>query len=330
MARRATLDRGVPADPGDEALLADSAPAQSTRPASRPRRGAGGRWLIWAARAVVWIVLLLIGYRGVTAIVTGRSAPAPATGSSAPPAGAFPTTLAEAYALQFGNVYLNFSPSTATRRASLLTTFMPTDTDAQLGWNGAGTQTLSSEEVASVQVHGAHTAVVTLLALINRDQLIELGVPVYADGGRIVVTGEPALLPPPARAVPPQNVTGNTDPTAVAELQAQLPAFFRAYASGGQATLNRFLTSGSPVTGLGSAFTLGSVESVTAPFGGATRDITVVVVWQANSGATGTIPPATAAAPASLEMTYRMTVVRQGTNWYVQSIGTSAQSPGPP
>src|SRR5262245_14960491 len=41
------------------------------------RRGAGGRWLVWVLRAVVWLVLLLIGYRGVDAIVTsyeGRSA----------------------------------------------------------------------------------------------------------------------------------------------------------------------------------------------------------------------------------------------------------------
>jgi len=279
---------------------------------------------------VAWIVLLVIGYRGVTAIIAGTPASSPRTGSSASPASTFPTTLAGAYALQFGNVYLNFSPGTADRRANLLTNFLPSGTDPQLGWNGAGTQTLDSEQVASVQVHGAHTAVVTLLALINKDQLIELGVPIYSAGGRIVVTGEPALLPAPAQAVPPQSVTGNTDPTAVAALQTQLQAFFRAYASGAQATLNRFLTAGAQVTGLGGEFTLGSVQSVTAPFGGATRDITVVVVWHVNSSSAGTSPPATAAAPASLETTYRMTVVRQGTNWYVQSIGTSAESPGPP
>ncbi|HEY5360201.1 MAG TPA: conjugal transfer protein [Streptosporangiaceae bacterium] len=329
MARRATLDRGVPTDADDEALLADSAPSRARRPAARPRRGAGGRWLIYAARAVVWIVLLLIGYRGVTAIITGRTASSTPTPSAASSGPAFPATLAEAYALQFGSVYLNFSPGTAARRASLLATFMPAGASAQLGWNGAGTQSLESEQVASVRVQGAHTAVVTLLALINKTQLIELGVPVYTSGGRIVVTGEPALLPPPARAVPPQTVAGSTDPAAVAALQAQLPAFFRAYASG-QDTLNRFLMPGAQVTGLGGAFTLGSVESVTAPFGGATRDITVMVIWHANSTAAGTSLPATAAAPASLEMTYRMVVVRQGTNWYVQSIGTSALAPGPP
>jgi hypothetical protein len=331
MVRRATLDRGGSrAADDDEALLADSAPTQARRSAAKPRRGAGGRWLVWVLRGVAWVVLLLIGYRGVTAIITGAPASSPAAGPSASTGSAFPTTLAEAYALQFGNVYLNFGPSTATRRSSLLSNFLPAGTDTQLGWNGAGTQTLDSEQVVSVQVQGAHTAVVTLLALIDKDQLIELGVPIYSVGGRIVVTGEPALLPAPARAVPPQGVASSSDQTAVTELQAQLPAFFRAYASGGEATLNRFVTPGAQVTGLNGAFTLGSVESVTAPFGGATRDITVIVVWHANSSPAGTSPAATAAAPASLETTYRMTVVRQGTNWYVQFIGTSAQSPGPP
>jgi hypothetical protein len=281
-------------------------------------------------RGVAWVVLLLIGYRGVTAIITGPTTVSPAAGPSASPPSKFPATLAEAYALQFGNVYLNFSPGTAARRSSLLAAFVPSGSDSQLGWNGAGTERLQSEQVASIQVHGAHTAIVTLLALVNKDQLIELGVPVYAGAGKMVVYGEPALLPAPARATPPQSVAGNTDQATVTALLAQLPPFFRAYASGGQATLSRFLTSGAHVTGLGGAVTLGSVQSVTAPYGGATRDITVVVVWHFNSSSGASSGPAVTTAPASMEMTYRMTVVRQGSSWYVQSIGASAQSPGPP
>jgi hypothetical protein len=330
MVRRATLDRGVPRAADDEALLADPAPTRARRSAAKPRRGAGGRWVIWVLRGVAWIVLLLIGYRGVAAIVTGSSGTTPA---AKPPAGAsstFPQTLAGAYALQFGYVYLNFSPAGNTRRSDLLANFMPAGSDAQLGWNGAGTETLQSEQVASVQVLGAHTAIVTLLALVNKGQLIELGVPIYTANGAMVVSGEPALLPAPRRAVPPQAVAGNSDQSAVTELTTQLAPFFRAYASGGQATLSRFLTSGAQVTGLGGAVTLGSIQSVTAPFGGATRNITVVVVWHVSSGSAGASAPSVATAPANLEMTYRMTVVRQGTSWYVQSIGTSTQSSGPP
>jgi len=330
MVRRATLDRGVPRAADDEALLADPAPTRARRSAAKPRRGAGGRWVIWVLRGVAWIVLLLIGYRGVAAIVTGTPATSPSAGPSASVSSAFPQTLAGAYALQFGDAYLNFSPGSAIQRSDLLATFMPTGTDAELGWNGAGTQTLQSEQVASIQVLGAHTAIVTLLALVNKSQLIELGVPLYSANGKMVVSGEPALLPAPARAVPPQAVAESSDPVAVTQLMTQLPPFFRAYASGGQATLSRFLTSGAQVTGLGGAVALKSVQSVTAPLGGATRNITVVVVWHVSSSSAGASLPAVATAPASLEMTYRMTVVRQGTSWYVQSIGTSTQSPGPP
>jgi hypothetical protein len=331
MVRRATLDRGMPRAPDDEALLADPAPKRARRSAAKSRRGAGGRLVIWVLRGVAWLVLLLIGYRGVAAIVMGTPATSPAAGPSASPTSTFPETLAEAYALQFGNVYLNFSPAQATRRSELLASFLPSGTDAQLGWNGAGTQTVENEQVASIKVQGPHHAVVTLLALVDNNHLIELGVPIYAaDGGRMVVSGEPALLPAPRRAVAPESVGGNSDQVAVAALNTQLPPFFRAYADGGQATLDRFLTSGAQVTGLGGAVTYGSIQSITVPFGGATREITVVVVWHVNSSADGASSPPVATAPASLETTYRMTVVRQGTSWYVQSIGTSTQSSGPP
>src|SRR6185437_9429630 len=74
-------------------------------------RGAGGRWLVWVLRAVVWVVLLLIGYRGIAAIVTsyeGRPGSAGGAGAAGAgqSAGGFPVTLASAFALEFGQVYL--------------------------------------------------------------------------------------------------------------------------------------------------------------------------------------------------------------------------------
>src|ERR1700744_2864138 len=96
------------------------------RPGGRPRRswnGGGGRWLVWTVRAVIWAVLLIIGYRGIMAIVLNET-PASRSGSSSGTSSAgsadnsFPTTLAEAYALQFGSVYLNFSTATAEQRSS--------------------------------------------------------------------------------------------------------------------------------------------------------------------------------------------------------------------
>jgi hypothetical protein len=285
---------------------------------------------------VVWAVLLVIGYRGVLAIVQGSTSPgASAPAPAASPASTFPATQAEAYALQFGSAYLNFSPATAASRAGLLAAMLPAGVDPQLGWNGVGTQTLQSEQVAAISVHDAHQATVTLLAEINGSQAIELGVPVYTANGRFVVTGEPALLPVPKPAAAPTAGNQSVDPTAVSALQAQLPAFFRAYASGGQATLSRFLVQGAQVTGLGGAVTYNQLVSVTAPPGGTTRKITAVVSWSVPSSTETTTSgthkhPTTSVSTASLEMTYTMTVVEQGGTWYVQSIGSSAQFPGPP
>ena len=52
--------------------------ARSRAGRSAQWRGAGGRWMVWAFRAVVWAVLLIVGYRGVTGIVAGP----PRTGSA--------------------------------------------------------------------------------------------------------------------------------------------------------------------------------------------------------------------------------------------------------
>lgn len=331
MVRRAILDRDeLPAD--EDLILPDDLPAVDPEPKrGQPGRGAGGRWLIWVGRAIVWAVLLLVGYRGVLAIVHGETTtsartPAPPATASAKPT-TFPVSLAEAYALQFGSAYLNFSPATAATRARELSRFIaPSGTDPQLGWNGAGTQRLLSEQVAGIDVTGKHTAVVTLLATLDGGRMIELGVPVYVARGAMSVSGAPALLPPPARAVPPAN-TPNPDQATQNALQRQLPAFFQAYASGDPTTLARFVAPGGHVRGLGGEVTFGGIDAVFAPHGGATRTVTATVTWQlpaskANSGGVG----------AALQVTYQLTVVRQGGSWDIRAIGAldGPQSPGPP
>src|SRR5437764_9692213 len=144
MVRRSTVDRSpqpsvhddADFDPGARNVVPEGGMRQ--RPAGT-WRGAGGRWLVWAFRVVVWAVLLIIGYRGVTAIVLNetpggsRAAPAPSQGTG------FPAMAAGAYAMAFAQVYLNANPASAAQRASELSQFLPPGTDPQLGWNGQGT-----------------------------------------------------------------------------------------------------------------------------------------------------------------------------------------------
>ena len=343
MARRALLDRGDELT-GDEALPRESLPDRSALSAGRPNsavsaqaaghwRGAGGRWLIWAGRVVVWAVILLVGYRGVLAIVGDRGSGSTVSASDPKVAATqFPVTSAEAYALEFGNVYLNYSPATAAARSAALAVFLPPGADTQLGWNGAGTQRLLDEQVAGIAVHGGHAAVVTVLAQLADGSLVELGVPIYASGGGMSVSGEPALLPGPAMAVAKPAAQAGGDQATAAALQSQLAGFFQAYASGDQATLARFLTPGAQVTGLAGAVRLGSIDAVQAPAGGSVRTILVTVSWLLPSQPQPRSAGATASAPAGLQMTYAMTVVRRDGSWDVRSIGAATQplAQGPP
>lgn len=309
----------------DDPELDISAPEQPAAGRSRSRawNGAGGRWLVWALRAVVWAVLLIIGYRGVTAIMLNET-PARTSGAPSAPAGGgtasrFPVTLAEAYAMQFGSVYLNFSPAIAGQRAQELAGYLPgnvTSADPQLGWNGQGSLRLDSEQVAGISVQDASHAVVRLLANVN-GRLMELGVPLYASGGALVVSGEPAWLPAPATASPPLAPAGNSsDQAAQNALMAQLPAFFQAYANGNSATLNRFLAPGAAISGLNGAVSYAGISSLYVPPGGSTRHITATVAWRLGGQA---------GSAGKLEMTYGMTVDEQSGRWYVQDMQASTQ-----
>jgi Conjugative transposon protein TcpC len=319
----ASLDSGTQSpDYGDESPDMAGRAGLAEKP---PWSGSGGRWLIWPMRVVLWAAILIIGYRGVMAIFLNE-APSATNGTAAtpaPPASSFPVSLGSAYALQFGQVYLNFSPANASERARELAAFIPANVRAlqpEFGWNGAGTLTLDSEQVAGIDVRDAHTAVVTLLATVN-GRLMELGVPLYASGGGIVVSGEPAWLPAPPAASVPNTPVATSDPAAQSALSSQLPDFFRAYASGDQATLNRFLAPGASVSGLGGAVSFGSIASLAVPRGGATRDITVTVNW--------VLPGQVNQAAPQLAATYDMSVVeQQGGRWYVREIRASTQPMG--
>lgn len=301
----------------DELTDAPDSPA-----GKRQWNGGGGRWMVWPMRVLLWAALLVVAYRGVTAIALDE-VPAKDTGSAATVTNGndgFPVTLADAYTLQFAQVYLNFSPNQQSQRAQQLAQFIPSDASSnnpEFGWNGSGTLRLGSANVASVDVRNASTAVVTVLATVN-GELMELGVPIYASGGGIVVSGQPAWLPAPSTIQPASQQQASPDLSAQNALMSQLPAFFQAYASGDTATLNRFLASGVTLNGLGGAVTFGSITSIYAPQGGATRDITVTVTWQ--------VPDA---AGAELSATYDMSVVdQQSGKWYVREINASTQSTG--
>src|SRR5262249_33594519 len=265
----------------------------------------------------------------VMAIVLNETPPAnsnPAPSASAAPA--FPAEEASAYALQFGQVYLNASPATASQRASDLASFLPPGaTDPQLGWNGGGSLKLPSEQVARVRGAERRPHVVTPPAR-GDGRLVTLAVAVQAAaGGWPPSRGRPwRAARKPATPPAPQEV--NSDAATQSVMTRQLPAFFAAYASGDQSTLGRFLAQGTTVTGLGGSVVFRSVTGVTVPAGGNVRHIVATVVWQI-PGQPGKASR-TENTAANLEMTYALTIVQQHGTWYVQSIAPSIQAGGQP
>jgi hypothetical protein len=291
-------------------------------------RGAGGRWLLWPLRAVLWTVLLVIAFRGITAIIFSSS-PAPAGGTRTGTGGEFPVSLAEAYATEFGRVYLGLSPQSLAQREQALAAFVPASLSAanpSLGWNGIGRLNLQSVQVAGVKVQDRQHAVVTLLALLG-GQLMELGVPIAATGSGLAVSGEPAWLAAPPQAPPPPAPRGS-DRVAQSQLMNELPTFFQAYASGDSGALNRFLARGVSVAGLGGAVTFDQISALHVPPGGTTRQITVTVIWQL-SEPPGSVTAGNQGVTTELEMSYGMSVVDlQGGKWYVKGIGASSETVG--
>ena len=332
--RPRVLDTGLALDSELDPLLTDMQADGSL--AARPGiggswRGAGGRWLLWPLRVVLWTALAVVAFRGITAIISGSS-PAPAGGTGpANATGKFPVSLAEAYAAEFGRVYLGFSPQSLGQREQALASFVPPAVSAvnpSLGWNGIGQLNLQSLQVAGIRVQDPRRAVVTLLALLN-GQLMELGVPVAATGSGLVVSGEPAWLPAPPRISPPPAPRGS-DRVAQSQLMSELPAFFQAYASGDGRALNRFLAHGASVAGLSGAVTFDSIGALHVPPGGASRQITVTVIWQVPvTEQPGSTAGNLGGMTSKLEMTYGMSVVDlQGGKWYVKEIGASTEAVG--
>jgi Conjugative transposon protein TcpC len=333
MVRRSTLDRspnstehGLDYEPRTERTEPDGI--------GRPRRprtwsGGGGRWLMWTLRVVVWGILLLVGFRGVQAILHDETQQAPAAPAAAgTQATGFPVSQADAYALEFGQVYLNYSPQNAQQRANQLSEFLPPGSDPQLGWNGKGSSKLQSEQVAGTDVRDAHHAVVTLLARVN-GQLMQLGVPIYAASGGLIVSGPPAWLPGPSRATLPTTAPTESDAATQAVLSNQLPAFFQAYASGNEVTLGRFLAPGTSLTGLGGTVEYHSIAAINVPPGGSTRQITATVVWSVPARGAGG-QAVKGGEPAQLQVSYALTMVEQNGTWYVRDINASTESPGAP
>jgi putative transcriptional regulator len=89
------------------------------------------------------------------------------------------------------------------------------------------------------------------------------------------------------------------------------------------------LTASLDVAGLGGAVTFDSIGALHVPPGGASRQITVTVIWQVPATEQPGSTAGNLGMASKLEMTYGMSVVDlQSGKWYVKEIGASTEAVG--
>lgn len=325
MARKSTARRGGVSEEATAAPEAadpyDAEPVGPRRP-RRPGSGAGGRWWVWLGRGVLWAFIIVVLFNGIW-LPFRSSFAEPSSGGPAPAEEPkFPETAAAAFALRFGEVYLN--PKEGEKRAETLAQFLPEGRGSSLDLTGTGL-TGTNIQVFGIDVKDDHNAVVTLSADVNTKPM-SVDVPVYAadGGGSLVLSGEPALLAPPAKAELPAGEDLQTDADARATLEPFLEGFFESYAQTPE-HLGRYSAEGAKIDSLPkNAVKFSELGDVVVPeassSGDDVREVRATVVWS--------LPGDNGADPAQLTQSYLVTVEQSGGDWSVRDLRGAPNSFG--
>lgn len=265
----------------------------ATRRSSGVRPPSGRRVLMWLFRALVVAVLLLLLLLGLKQAVSSLVTPTPIDiGKTTPPpartgTAAFPTDEADALAMRFALAYETYNSSNPQARMSALAPYLPSGADLTMGWNGQGQQTAELAVPTTIKVQSATRALVTVAVLTNsgNGQWIYIGVPVYAQGAEVVVTGTPALVPAPAKANYQAPTPAPGDGQLANQLQPNLSAFFTAYAASSQTDLSYYAAPGVTFQGLQGQVQFQRLEIIHVDPQGTTRHAIVRVTWGYQNGA---------------------------------------------
>jgi conjugative transposon protein TcpC len=283
-------------------------------PASQSRYRTERRLAVIAGRVLLYGTLAVVFAAGLKTIVqhpTAVTAPAKSGASDS----AFPADTAGVVASEFTAAYLTWPPgASAEQWRQTLAPYLAAGAALAGGWDGTGSQTVTTVIPAGTDPVGSDTAVITVAARLASGAWVHLAVPVSAHNGTVAVNGAPALvpglagsghLPEGAAAGAPRAV--ENDSQAAAEATDTLAKFFAAYGSDDRATLAYLMVPGTPPpAGLaGAAVTLAGIDGVTVAAGPEpVRDGQVTVRWNVPAGGAMTQP-------------YALRLERRDGRWYI-------------
>ncbi|GAA3244943.1 conjugal transfer protein [Streptomyces lavendulae] len=244
-----------------------------------------GQLALWGTAGAVCL-LALVGARSLFAT---DPAPAPqAAPASGPSTSAYPEDAARAVAVRAVRAYLTWDEKQPAGRARELAGLLAVGLDPQLGWDGRGAQTAGAVVPGAVTAGTGGRARVRVEAEVMTGagpaRWLALDVPVLVGGGgRLVVSGAPALLGvPDGAAAAPEPTPRPADLAFSTQTRAAVTDFYKAWASGGGTQVT---APGTVLPALPDGVELRTVQSwEAAPGTGADRSGVARVVWAVGGG----------------------------------------------
>ncbi|MFE7933822.1 conjugal transfer protein [Streptomyces sp. NPDC057456] len=301
----------------------------------------GGRRTHVALRATLLITtcVFALGSCGVMGLVIGKSSGSTTAGLDASDATRyrlteFPTEQAAAFAEQYAQLCMTFSPDTSSTRRTDLARYASAGVDPDCGWSGEGTSKAVSVTwdgtAEKLPEYGDHGRYIGVQVRTDDGTLTTLTVPVYVEnlktGEGMRVSGDVGQMPLPAAADVPEVDQGDevVDDTLSTQLQKEvLPGYFTAWGASDATAMARFLTPDATLTattGLAGRLTgpqIGTVVALvpvsaqdTKPYAysaGQAVQVRVAVDWTDAKGVT-------------IRRAYRMTMVNTAQGWFIKDV----------
>ncbi|MFG3429672.1 conjugal transfer protein [Streptomyces californicus] len=326
-------EKGPKGGEHDAALAADGSmrnagPADDAGPSetgwsatgwAEERESSGRSFARRAGRVVIWSVIGLAAFTGVRTWVFPAKPPAVAPQvdhQAEARRNDVPVEEAQQVAARFARSYLSWSSQTPQLRARDLAMDLPKDTDPKMGWDGQGLQQVSQTIAGTVTQAEGKRARVRVDARVSYSvksggknvavsRWLGLEVPVAKSGGRVLVTGQPALVGMPAATSYTNPNVADADAALSGSTRQTVQDFLTAWAAGSE---DQAAAPGSRIPPLGGGLRLDSLDSWTVDAGtGQKRTGTATLRWRL--------------AGAQLQQSYRITLTQvsasTATRWQV-------------
>ncbi|MFJ4700539.1 conjugal transfer protein [Streptomyces sp. NPDC088768] len=270
----------------------------------------------------VWLVIGLAAFTGVRTWISPAEPQAPVERAD-PQAEARKNNVPEAEAQQvaarFARSYMTWNAADPDARARELEADLAKGIDPKLGWNGAGVQLVAQTIPGTVaQVGGKRARVrvdvrVSVVTGSGKSQRTAtswrgLEVPVAQGKGRVVVTGEPAIVGLPAAVEYKAPDAPEADAQLAGLTRETVADFLKSWAAG---DADQAAAPGADIQPLGSGLTLDSLDTwVVDAGGGDKRAGTATVRWKLGG--------------AQIQQTYQITLTKvsasSASRWQVEAV----------